>query len=64
MFNNLTKLAKVLKRKTQKSFLNYFESKMILLNIYLFKYIVSHIMTISHNNAFLCYRTNQVFCVA
>ena len=49
-----------------KIFLNYFSSKMILLNIlqnfaiYLFKYFVSHIMITSRNDTFLYYRINQI----
>ena len=49
-----------------KSFSNYFASKMVLLNIlrnvgiYLFKYFVSYITVILRNDAFPCYRTNQV----
>ena len=49
-----------------KSFLNYFASKMIFINIsqnvtiYLFKYFVSHIMLIPRSNTFLYYSTNQV----
>ena len=49
-----------------KSFLNYFVSKMILLNIYvnfaffLLKYFVLHIIVIPRNETFLYYRTNQI----
>ena len=49
-----------------KSLLNYFASRMILLNIlqdvviYLFKYFVSHIMVIPQNDTLLCYKQNQM----
>ena len=49
-----------------KSFLNYFASKMILLNIlqnatiYFFKYFVLHITVIPQNDTYLYHRTNQI----
>ena len=49
-----------------KSLLNYFASRMILLNIlqdvviYLFKYFVSHIVVIPQNDTLLCYKQNQM----
>ena len=48
-----------------KSFLIYFASNMILLNIlqnaaiYLFKYFALHITAIPQNDTFLYHRTNQ-----
>ena len=48
------------------SVLNYFASKMILLNIlqnvaiYLFKYFVAHIMVIPQDDTFLYYKQNQL----
>ena len=48
------------------SVLNYFASKMILLNIlqnvaiYLFKYFVTHIMVIPQDDTFLYYKQNQL----
>ena len=52
-----------------KSFLNYFASKMTLLNIlqnvvmYLFKYFVLRVMVILQNDTFPYYKTNQIFVV-